>query len=245
MVAAAESVTVGRIQAMVGRASGASNVFAGGMTAYNIDQKVRLLGVSRAHAQEVDCVSGMVAGQMAAGVAAAFQADIGIATTGYAEPVDPNSNETFAYFAIYDKQESEHNGGIVRGDRLSGTGLSRTQSQERFATQAFDELLRYVEQRSASSADHDRAPARLRIERVASDTYRLGDKTVSSIGSLEASVTAVKKPIEVHAVKIEEPFDVVTSEGLMNGKPGDWLIQGVAGEVYVCPDDIFLRSYDF
>jgi aconitate hydratase 2/2-methylisocitrate dehydratase len=94
---------------------------------------------------------------MAAGVSAVFQADIGIATTDYAEPVDPNSNETFAYFAIYEKQESERNGGIVRSNRLSGTGLSRTQSQDRFATQAFDELLRYVERpiRLACPSDPD------------------------------------------------------------------------------------------
>ena len=49
----------------------------------------------------------------------------------------------------------------------------------------------------------------------------------------------------MHAVQINEPFDVVTTEGLMRGKPGDWVIEGVVGEVYVCPDGIFRQSYDF
>ena len=30
----------------------------------------------------------------------------------------------------------------------------------------------------------------------------------------------------------------------MAGRTGDWLIAGVVGEVYICPDDVFRRSYD-
>jgi nicotinamide-nucleotide amidase len=62
--------------------------FLGGITAYNIEQKVRLLGIDRAHAELVDCVSPRVPEEMAEGVSNMFQADIGLATTGYAEPPD-------------------------------------------------------------------------------------------------------------------------------------------------------------
>lgn len=150
-VAVAESLTVGRIQSLIGRASGASNVFAGGLTAYNIEQKVNLLGVDRAHAEEVDCVSGRVAAQMATGVTELFRADIGIATTGYAEPPEPaKSHESYAYFAIYDKHATSNRNGIVVYDRLSATGLDRTQAQKHFARLAFDRLLDYLEHRSGT-----------------------------------------------------------------------------------------------
>ena len=43
-LAVAESLTCGHLQALVGSVSGASDFFCGGVTAYNIDQKVRHLG---------------------------------------------------------------------------------------------------------------------------------------------------------------------------------------------------------
>jgi len=64
MVATGESVTVGYLQALIASVSGASNFFLGGITAYNIDQKVELLGVDRMQAKQVDCVSPQVAAQM-------------------------------------------------------------------------------------------------------------------------------------------------------------------------------------
>lgn len=85
-LAVAESVTGGRLQALVTAESGASTFFLGGITAYNLVQKVRHLGVSREAAEPVDCVSAEVAWQMARGACALFGSDIGVATTGYAEP---------------------------------------------------------------------------------------------------------------------------------------------------------------
>src|SRR5688500_7487656 len=75
-LAAAESLTSGNIQARIGSISGASNFFAGGMTAYNIDQKVSLLGIDRAHAERVNCVSMVVAREMAEGVCNKFGTDV-------------------------------------------------------------------------------------------------------------------------------------------------------------------------
>jgi hypothetical protein len=41
-----------------------------------------------------------------------------------------------------------------------------------------------------------------------------------------------------------ETVGVKTLEGVMNVSDGDWLIQGVKGEVYPCKPDIFAATYD-
>lgn len=35
-----------------------------------------------------------------------------------------------------------------------------------------------------------------------------------------------------------------TLEGVMSGRPGDWLIKGVKGEFYFCKPDIFAATYE-
>ncbi len=55
---------------------------------------------------------------------------------------------------------------------------------------------------------------------------------------------AIKKPIPVKCVQINEPFEVHTLEGVMKGQPGDWLMVGVHGEMYPCAQDIFKKTYD-
>lgn len=37
---------------------------------------------------------------------------------------------------------------------------------------------------------------------------------------------------------------IQTLEGEMTGSPGDWIIQGVKGEIYPCKPDIFEATYD-
>lgn len=55
-----------------------------------------------------------------------------------------------------------------------------------------------------------------------------------------------KKPITVKATKMYGEFRVETMEGdYKQGKPGDYLMVGIDGEVYICDGDIFERSYDF
>lgn len=100
-IAVVESVTGGQLQAAMTSVSGASKYFVGGVTAYNIDQKVKLLGVDREHAASVNCVSAEVAQQMLAGVLVMFDADFAVATTGYAEPwPEASVAEPFAYVAV-------------------------------------------------------------------------------------------------------------------------------------------------
>lgn len=37
---------------------------------------------------------------------------------------------------------------------------------------------------------------------------------------------------------------IETREGAMIGRPGDWLIKGVAGEFYPCKPEIFAKTYE-
>ena len=50
-------------------------------------------------------------------------------------------------------------------------------------------------------------------------------------------------PISVVALRMDEPFEVVTGEEIMSGNPGDWVLKGVMGEVYVCPAGAFALTY--
>lgn len=55
---------------------------------------------------------------------------------------------------------------------------------------------------------------------------------------------AIKKPIAIRCIQIDEPFLVETLEGEMKGKNGDWLIVGVSGEMYPIDKAIFEKTYD-
>ena len=55
---------------------------------------------------------------------------------------------------------------------------------------------------------------------------------------------AIKKPIAIKCLQINEPFEVQTMEGVMKGKKGDWLMVGISGEMYPCDDEFFQRTYD-
>ena len=54
---------------------------------------------------------------------------------------------------------------------------------------------------------------------------------------------AIKKPIPIGCVRMEEDFEVETMEGILQGKKGDWLMQGIQGELYPCDHKIFLETY--
>lgn len=55
---------------------------------------------------------------------------------------------------------------------------------------------------------------------------------------------AIKKPIPIKCIQIDEPFLVETLEGTMKGKKGDWLMVGINGEMYPCDKDIFEKTYE-
>ncbi|PSL34822.1 CinA family protein [Chitinophaga ginsengisoli] len=101
-LAVAESVTAGQLQVAFSLADGATQIFQGGVTAYNIGQKSRHLLIDPIHGANCNCVSEKVADQMAAQVVSLFSADWGIAITGYASPVpEQHIHELFAHYTIY------------------------------------------------------------------------------------------------------------------------------------------------
>lgn len=87
-VATAESFTGGRVASCLTSLSGSSKVYVGGVVAYTLDLKVKMLGVDATEARRCDCVSVDVVRQMATGVVKLTGADIGVATTGFAEQPD-------------------------------------------------------------------------------------------------------------------------------------------------------------
>ncbi len=100
-IAAAESLTVGRVQTLLGLVSGASDYFLGGVTAYTLEQKEKLLGVPRSESQPCAGVSESIARQLALGARRLFGAEIAVSTTGFAEPA-PEHGEPFpmAWWAL-------------------------------------------------------------------------------------------------------------------------------------------------
>lgn len=147
-LAVAESVTGGRVQALLTAGSGASKFFAGGVTAYTLDQKVRLLHVNRAHARRVDCVSQRVAVEMAAGACALFGTDLAVATTGCAEPA-PGVPAPMAWWALCHRRR----GGlaVVRSGLITVPGADRVTAQEKIAAAVVGELAAYLREGGASA----------------------------------------------------------------------------------------------
>ena len=138
-LAVAESITCGRVQAQIGTISGASEFFLGGITAYSLDQKVRHLGVDRAAAAAIDCVSAAVAEQMARGACGLFGSDLGVATTGYAERA---VGDPFAWWALAHRRPDGKF--TVRSGKVDCPGASRTQAQDLVAGTALAALTEWV-----------------------------------------------------------------------------------------------------
>ena len=143
-LAVAESLTAGKLQARIASVSGASSYFLGGITAYSLEQKVRHLGVERAHAEAVNCVSATVAEQMARGVCRMFGAEVGAATTGYAEPAPQlGVSVPFAWWAVVVKTAKDAEF-AVRTGLVEVAGASRVEVQRRVADAVIEEIAKAV-----------------------------------------------------------------------------------------------------
>jgi len=54
-----------------------------------------------------------------------------------------------------------------------------------------------------------------------------------------------KKPIVIKAIEMDKDFKVATKEGVsLAGKKGDYLLEGIRGEIYPCNKQIFEESYN-
>jgi len=85
-VGTAESLTGGLVAAHLTSIPGASRVVRGGVVAYSIEVKDRVLGVSGDLLKQVGAVDARVAEEMALGARALLNADYAVATTGSAGP---------------------------------------------------------------------------------------------------------------------------------------------------------------
>ena len=142
-LAVAESLTAGNVQARVAAVSGSSEYFLGGVTTYSLAQKVKLLGVDRAAAKKVNCVSAGVAEAMARGACALFGADVAVATTGYAEPSPAEGVATpFAWWAVAFR--GARGRFSLRHGRVECPGASRTDAQKIVAEAALGELVAFL-----------------------------------------------------------------------------------------------------
>jgi len=54
-----------------------------------------------------------------------------------------------------------------------------------------------------------------------------------------------KLPVVVKAIQLEENCRVKTLEGIMSGNSGDYLIEDVTGEFYICNREIFEATYQW
>ncbi|MDQ1096261.1 MULTISPECIES: CinA family protein [Chryseobacterium] len=99
-VSVSESVTSGFLQLAFSQMPNASMFYKGGVTAYALSEKVKLLQVNRQEAEECDCVSANIAETMALNVASLFETDWSIATTGYCTPNRNSMYKIFAYYCI-------------------------------------------------------------------------------------------------------------------------------------------------
>ncbi|MBL4664299.1 MAG: hypothetical protein JKY22_12280 [Flavobacteriaceae bacterium] len=78
------------------------------------------------------------------------------------------------------------------------------------------------------------------------NTYPETIDELKDVELFESFKGCMKRPIVIQAVKMQEEFRVDTLEGdYKQGKPGDYLMCGIDGELYICDQDIFNRSYDF
>jgi uncharacterized pyridoxamine 5'-phosphate oxidase family protein len=53
-----------------------------------------------------------------------------------------------------------------------------------------------------------------------------------------------RKKTLIDAVQMDKDFAVLTLEGLVKGKAGDWLVKGCKGELYPIAKEIFEQSYE-
>ena len=116
----------------------AEKFYQGGITAYNIGQKVRHLKVEPIHAMECNCVSLKVSAEMAENVCNLFNSDWGIGITGYASPVPESENKVFAYFAIV------YNGKIVVAKNIKPKKAIPIIVQVLYANEVLQELNNYL-----------------------------------------------------------------------------------------------------
>ena len=118
-IAVAESCTGGMVSASLINYPGISSVFMEGCVTYSNEAKMKSLGVKKETLDVYGAVSDKCAKEMASGVAARYNTNIGIATTGIAGPGGGTDEKPvgLVYFGIYINGKVITKKYVFNGDR--------------------------------------------------------------------------------------------------------------------------------
>ena len=118
-IAVAESCTGGMVSASLINYPGISSVFMEGCVTYSNEAKMKSLGVKKETLDVYGAVSDKCAKEMASGVAARYNTNIGIATTGIAGPGGGTDEKPvgLVYFGIYINGKVISKKYVFNGDR--------------------------------------------------------------------------------------------------------------------------------
>ncbi len=141
-LAVAESCTGGLLAQRITSVSGASEVFCGGVVSYTEAVKQKLLGVKAETLAAHTVYSAPVALEMARGVAAALEADLGAGITGIAGPGGalPGLPVGTVFVAVCDRRT-----GLEKAEKLYFPNMSREQVRQAAADAALRMLLQILE----------------------------------------------------------------------------------------------------
>lgn len=120
-LAVAESCTGGRLASALTRLPGSSEIFWGGVVAYDNSIKSRELGVSEGTLARFGAVSEETAREMAQGVRSRLRTSLGVATTGIAGPTGGSEQKPvgLVWFAVSDENQTTTRSIVFPGDRES------------------------------------------------------------------------------------------------------------------------------
>ncbi len=118
-LALAESVTGGLVGSAITSIPGSSRVFQGSATTYSNLAKQAVLGVSDATLASYGAVSEQTAREMAVGARRAFDADVGLSTTGIAGPGGGTAQKPvgLVYFGLSSQKFRHTYNALFNGDR--------------------------------------------------------------------------------------------------------------------------------
>ena len=105
-VSVAECATCGTVAAEFGQVWGAAQYFKGGIVTYDINMKVRYLGIPEDQTMNFTQYPEEVVIGMAKGVAKMFDARVGLSTSGFSTPYPPKCvTVPYIWYAIYDSKD--------------------------------------------------------------------------------------------------------------------------------------------
>ncbi len=142
-IAVAESVTAGYLQNAFSQITNASEFFNGGITAYTLETKVKLLNINPKEADKEDCVSKNIAEKMALEVSLLLDTEWSIAITGYATPVPESDHQLYAYYSIC------YLGKIILSEKVElFEAISSAEAQKLYVERILEDLYDEIQKRN-------------------------------------------------------------------------------------------------